>query len=604
MAAISPDSTSAGSPTKSGRSPLVFAIAALGVAVILGLPAFRAYRTESRNKADRERLKQIALALQNYHDAHGSFPPAYVLGPSGERFHSWRVLVLPYLRQKALYDEYRFDEPWSSPHNRAVAEKSPDIYRSELAAAPSHGIANFLAVAGRATSWPEQYCVQRDQITDGPSNTIQLINRVDSEIPWTDPRDLAVKEAMALLTPKDSVPASPQKGALPESFLVAMADGAVRRVKSEISRDIFRGLLSIDAGKPLAGVDWPADEIPDPGELPPPRPATEFPRTDMLPHPFGTISPGRNSVYCATFAIAWDDACKKFGGRPLRLSDDPPLAEALNRHRFDRRNLAQDSYLAAAGSGNKEFRDKLLNEIRSKFPNARPTLVDPNQSDHQFELYAYLLKQLPFQNAFDRLNEPLRFVSNRGDESVVAFGMKPLGEDFKAEQVRTQITVLDYVHDNDFVLQLTPARGRDQIVLAKVTPAETLEETIAAVRSRITSPDSHHSERQCLLSEPLVIPELLIGIERDYSEIVSKSIAGTDQYIVGAWQIIKFHLDETGAVLESEARIVTDFGGPPAGRRKFIFDRPFLIYLIERDADQPYFAAWIANSELMVPSPK
>lgn len=43
--------------------------------------------------------------------AHGHFPPPTVLGPDGKTPHSWRVAILPYLDQKALYDEYRFDEP-------------------------------------------------------------------------------------------------------------------------------------------------------------------------------------------------------------------------------------------------------------------------------------------------------------------------------------------------------------------------------------------------------------------------------------------------------------------------------------------------------------
>jgi Protein of unknown function (DUF1559) len=590
--------------TKRSYARLIACVVIATALTFVGWPVYRDLRKRANDTKSRTSLRQIALALHNYHDAHGRFPPAYVLSPSGERLHSWRVLLLPCLGQQRLYDEFRLDESWSSPHNRAIAEKSPDLYQSASAKASRRGVANFLAVVGRATAWPEQYTVRLDDIGDGTSNTIQLLEWADSDIFWTEPRDLTTKQALGLL--KSAEPATPQSGSaeIDNSFLAALADGAVRRISPSISRDIFRGLLSINSGTPLIGVDWPDDDIPIPGELPPPRPASELPLTEMLPHPFGSIVAGRNSVYCATFAIAWDDACRVCGVRPLRLAGDPPLAQAMNRHQFDRRNLAEESFLAAAGVGNAPFRGALAEAIGNKFPGANPKLIAPDRQDHVLQIYAYLLKQLPFHVAFERLGVPLQFHESDHAVPVVAFGAERFGSDFKAEQVRAQVTILDYAGDDDFVLQLTPAKPRDEIILAKVAPAPTLDETIAAVRKRIAQPDPRHQDRHFLLSEPLAVPELAIGIEREYSEIVGADIIGTDLYVGGAWQIVKFHLDENGAVLESEAVIMGDNGHTPmtpAGHRKFIFDRPFLIYLIERNADQPYFATWIANSELMVP---
>jgi hypothetical protein len=97
------------------------------------------------------------------------------------------------------------------------------------------------------------------------------------------------------------------------------------------------------------------------------------------------------------------------------------------------------------------------------------------------------------------------------------------------------------------------------------------------------------------------VPKISANIERHYSELEGLHLVGRDLYIASALQVIRFRLDEAGARLESEATIEFDDGHPdtPAGKRQFILDRPFLIYLIERQADQPYFAAWIANTELL-----
>jgi hypothetical protein len=74
-------------------------------------------------------MKQIGIALQNYHDRHGSFPPAYTVDKEGNPLHSWRTLILPYFapgviepKWKDIYDQIRFDEPWDSEHNRQFNE--------------------------------------------------------------------------------------------------------------------------------------------------------------------------------------------------------------------------------------------------------------------------------------------------------------------------------------------------------------------------------------------------------------------------------------------------------------------------------------------------
>jgi hypothetical protein len=65
-----------------------------------------------------------------------------------------------------------------------------------------------------------------------------------------------------------------------------------------------------------------------------------------------------------------------------------------------------------------------------------------------------------------------------------------------------------------------------------------------------------------------------------------------------ARQDVKFSLTAEGAGLESKAAFGALFGG---GEREFIFNRPFLVMLLRKDARMPYFAAWIATDTLLVP---
>ena len=104
--------------------PVVFVAITIGMIWAL----IREYRNSASRKDIRSHFQQIAVALDTYHDQHGCFPPAYVLGPDGQRRHSWRVLLLPYLGHEDLYRQYRTEEPWNSPHNQALAVKISDIY--------------------------------------------------------------------------------------------------------------------------------------------------------------------------------------------------------------------------------------------------------------------------------------------------------------------------------------------------------------------------------------------------------------------------------------------------------------------------------------------
>ena len=68
-----------------------------------------------------------------------------------------------------------------------------------------------------------------------------------------------------------------------------------------------------------------------------------------------------------------------------------------------------------------------------------------------------------------------------------------------------------------------------------------------------------------------------------------------DYRIREARQDIRFQLTERGAVLESSAGMTT----APVASGDIVFDRPFLLALIEEGAPQPYFLLWIANAELL-----
>ena len=113
--------------------PGISSMAFSGVAAGMLLPAVQVVRGAARKTSSLNNMRQLLLACHNYAAMRNSIPAAYSMDPQGKPLLSWRVHVLPYLEEQALYDQFKLDEPWDSPHNRKLIEKMPKVFEN-----PSH----------------------------------------------------------------------------------------------------------------------------------------------------------------------------------------------------------------------------------------------------------------------------------------------------------------------------------------------------------------------------------------------------------------------------------------------------------------------------------
>jgi hypothetical protein len=195
-------------------------------------------------------LKQLALAMHNYHAAYGSFPPRYVPGPDGKPWHSWRVLILPFVEQQALYQGYDFNEPWDGPHNRELLQRMPSVFSCpEMWRSQPGPTTTYAAVSGPDTAFPGAQPVRIKDITDGTANTLMLVETVNAPIPWTAPIDVDI----ATLGPSPPGKGMPEISAHRHRPNAAIADGMVHRLTREMTRETLRALATIAGGEE---VEW------------------------------------------------------------------------------------------------------------------------------------------------------------------------------------------------------------------------------------------------------------------------------------------------------------------------------------------------------------
>lgn len=219
---------------KSDKASLTKAIA------VVVAPAIRASSRAAERAAFGNNMKYVMLALHNYHDAHGHFPPAIVSDKESGVARSWRVEILPYIEQVNLYNEYRKNEPWDSEANKKVLAKMPPIYRHS--SQPKDSVfTSIFAAYGAGTMFEKKsgVAISLRDVTDGTSNTIAIVE-AKRDIPWTKPEEIEFDVTAAKL---------PELGFVPEGWQAGFGDGSVRFIARSIDPSLFYKLMTRAGGE-------------------------------------------------------------------------------------------------------------------------------------------------------------------------------------------------------------------------------------------------------------------------------------------------------------------------------------------------------------------
>ena len=178
-------------------------------------------------------LKFMALAMHNFAAANGGRFPAPAIRKDGKAILSWRVAILPYLEQFTLYQKFHLDEAWDSPHNTSLFKEMPGVYAPVTPRETTAYTTYYQRIVGPRSLFDGGEGPRAD-INMFARPTLMIVEAAEA-VTWTKPDDL----------PYDDENPSPRLGGpLQDGSYMALADGSVRFLSKEHSRETLRALIT------------------------------------------------------------------------------------------------------------------------------------------------------------------------------------------------------------------------------------------------------------------------------------------------------------------------------------------------------------------------
>lgn len=226
------------------------------IAIHFALPSIHAARTRVALARCSANLHRIHQALQQYHQEHGSYPPAYLTDSQGKPTLSWRVLILPQLNEMELYQQLNLTEPWDSPHNMILGRRMPAVFHCD--SDPTVGVSeetSYMAVVGPRTLFPGAKSRSLNDVLDDHRTTLMVVESHLSEVHWMRPVDVAVG-ALKLGVNGTSRSKEPLLASEhPDAASVICIDGTVHRLSTATLTDLLQAMATIDGREPIRPED-------------------------------------------------------------------------------------------------------------------------------------------------------------------------------------------------------------------------------------------------------------------------------------------------------------------------------------------------------------
>lgn len=228
---------------------LVIVLVIITILAMFFLPGVRRCAREAARRTQcKNNLKQLGIALHNYHDVYGCFPPAYTVDKNGKRLHSWRTVLLPYAGESELYRKIDLAKPWNHPLNVAAGEMTPSIFRCPSAGIPDDHTTYVGVVSVDGFFAPDGSTRRIHGLTDGTNQTIAIFELPYTRaVHWMSPNEDELGLTAITQATEADRPASSHAG----GFQAVHVDGSTRFFSHNMSQQALRAMLTIAGGEQI-----------------------------------------------------------------------------------------------------------------------------------------------------------------------------------------------------------------------------------------------------------------------------------------------------------------------------------------------------------------
>ena len=315
--------------------------------------------------------------------------------------------------------------------------------------------------------------------------------------------------------------------------------------------------------------------------------AQEVNSIEVLPT-MNTQSTAQNRIWVGTFQLVWNELTDKIVKAPVKFLDfDSQMANNLNQKQFKKSNLNEKSYYVKSGIVSPALKAEIEKNIKSKFHETSDILkmFDFTYNPEKIFVYAMLKKDFRFTNAFDKLA-----TGNFGNsqEKVKYFGIN----DNSNQKLYKNVNVLFYNDDNDFAVKLY-TKGKDEVLLYRTNDDKTFDKYYAELNDKTAK---YIGDKNFVKNDTLTIPDIKLYQETSFNELEGHQIVGTNMQIDKTIETVDFRMNNKGVKLKSEAAIMLRcMSLAPREGRDFTFNNNFVLFLIEKNQNTPYYAMKVSD---------
>jgi len=221
-----------------------FGVIVLGCGAALLLPAIQQARMAARMAQSKNNLKQIGLALHNYHDVYKMFPPSAIVDEQGTPRQGWTYSILPFVDQAPVFQQIDANAAWNDPVNVPYSQSRIPVYINPAIREEMGGDGYpLIHYAGNSQLFQPNKGMTLREMLDGASNTIMVGEINVGFPPWAKPNDVR-DPALGLNKGPDTF-GSPY----PMGVHFLMGDGAVYPIAKDVDPAVLKALATPAGGE-------------------------------------------------------------------------------------------------------------------------------------------------------------------------------------------------------------------------------------------------------------------------------------------------------------------------------------------------------------------